>query len=117
MIKMMTGAACALMLLAAGAASAQIDDDDYTFTIANTSSMTIVTFHLVSQHDDSWSEDLIPDRVIAPGETVDMRFSPDEDECEYATAAVMDDGTEFAEVLDYCGISGVEVSDEEMTTF
>lgn len=118
MIKMMTGVACAALLLAAGGASAHVDDDDYTFTLANSSDMAIITFHLVAKGDDSWSEDLIPNHVVASGETLDLEFSPAEDECEYATAVTMEDGTVYADVIDYCGITGVEVDDENgLTTY
>lgn len=118
MIKLMTGAACALMMLAASAPASAQDDDDYTFTLANSSDMAIITFHLVAKGDDSWSEDLIPDQIIASGDTLDLEFSPAEDECEYATAVTMEDGTVYADVIDYCGITGVEVDDQNgLTTY
>ena len=119
MIKMLTGAACALMMLAAaGAASAQDgDEDDYTFTLFNNSSSTIITFHLVSQYDTEWSEDLIPNDVIAPGDEMYLTFNPNEDECLYPTAVVMDDGTELAEVLNFCGIDGVAVDDDGIRSY
>ncbi len=119
MIKMIGAAACALMMLAAGApAMAQDGDgDDYTFTLYNNSSSTIITFHLVSQYDDDWSEDLIPSNVIEPGDEMYMTFNSNEDECEYPTAVTLDDGTEFAEVLNYCGIDGVAVDDDGIRSY
>ena len=72
-MKTMIGAAvCALMMLSAGApALAQdADGDSYTFTITNSSESSIITFHLASESDTSWSEDLIPDRIIEAGEIV-----------------------------------------------
>lgn len=119
-MKTMIGAAvCALMMLAASApATAQDGDgDDYTFTLYNNSSSTIITFHLVSQYDDNWSEDLIPNDVIAPGDEMYMTFDPNEDECLYPTAVTMSDGTEFADVIDYCGIDGVAVDDDGIRSY
>ncbi len=119
MIKMIGAAACALMMLAAGApASAQDGDgDDYTFTLYNNSSSTIITFHLVSQYDSDWSEDLIPNDVIGSGDEMYMTFNPNEDECEYATAVTMDDGSVLADVINYCGIDGVAVDDDGIRAY
>ena len=119
MKKTMIGAAvCALMMLACAPAMAQDgDEDDYTFTLYNNSSSTIVTFHLVAKNDDSWSEDLIPDDTIAPGDEMYLTFNPNEDECEYATAVTMSDGSVLADVIDYCGIDGVAVDDDEIRAY
>ena len=119
MTKMFGAAVCALMMLAAGgSAMAQDGDaDDYTFTLYNNSSATVITFHLVAKNDDSWSEDLIPNDVIAPGDEMYMTFSPQEDECEYATAVTLDDGSEFAAVIDYCGLDGVAVDDDGIRAY
>lgn len=119
-MKTMIGAAvCALMMIAAGApAMAQDGDgDDYTFTLYNNSSSTILTFKLVSQYDTEWSEDLIPSQVIAPGEEAYMTFDSNEEECEYPTAVTLDDGSEFEEVLNYCGIDGVAVDDDGIRSY
>ncbi|ADK99702.1 hypothetical protein [Brevundimonas subvibrioides] len=119
MKKMIGAAVCALMMLAAGgSAMAQDgDEDDYTFTLYNNSSSTILTFKLVSQYDDDWSEDLIPTQVIAPGDEIYMTFNPNEDECEYPTAVTLSDGSEFADVLNYCGIDGVAVDDDGIRAY
>ena len=119
MKKMIGAAVCALMMIAAGgtAMAQDGDQDDYTFTLYNNSSETIITFHLVAKGDDSWSEDLIPNNVIESGDELYMTFSPAEDECEYATAVTLSDGTEFADIIDYCGIDGVAVDDDGIRAY
>jgi hypothetical protein len=119
MKKMIGAAVCALMMIAAGgSAMAQDGDgDDYTFTLYNNSSSTILTFHLVAKNDDSWSEDLIPNNVIESGDELYMTFNPNEDECYYATAVTLSDGSEFADVIDYCGIDGVAVDDDGIRAY
>ncbi len=115
-MKTMIGAAvCALMMMSAGApAVAQdADGDSYSFTISNSSEMAIITFHLASESDSSWSEDLIPDTVIGAGESLDMEFAADADECRYATSVVMEDGTEYAAIVDYCDLTGIDINDEQ----
>lgn len=115
--------AAAVLLLGVSApamASAPVQDgdgDDYTFTLYNNSSSTVVTFHLIAQNDSDWSEDLIPSDVIAPGDELYMEFSPSEDECYYATSVTLDDGTELADVLNYCGIDGVAVDDDGIRSY
>ena len=119
-MKMMIGAAvCALMMLSAGApAVAQdADGDSYTFTITNSSESAIITFHLASESDSSWSEDLIPDTVIGAGESLDMEFAADADECRYATSVVMEDGSEYAAIVDYCDLTGIDISDDQGLTY
>lgn len=119
MKKMIGAAVCALMMIAAGgtAMAQDGDEDDYTFTLYNNSSATILTFHLVAKNDDSWSEDLIPNDVIQSGDEMYMTFDPNEDECYYATAVTLDDGTEFADVINYCGIDGVAVDDDGIRAY
>lgn len=118
-MKMMIGAAvCALMMMSAAPTMAQdADGDSYTFTISNSSEMSIITFHLASESDSSWSEDLIPDRIIEAGDSVEMEFSADADECRYATSVVMEDGTEYAAIVDYCDLTGIDISDDQGLTY
>lgn len=119
-MKMMIGAAvCALMMLSAGApALAQdADGDSYTFTITNSSESAIITFHLASESDSSWSEDLIPDTIIGAGESLEMEFAADADECRYATSVVMEDGTDYAAIVDYCDLTGIDISDDQGLTY
>ncbi|WP_269515156.1 hypothetical protein [Brevundimonas subvibrioides] len=119
MKKMIGAAVCALMMMAAGgSAMAQDgDEDDYTFTLYNNSSSTILTFHLSATDDDSWHEDLIPNNVIESGDELHMTFDPNEEDCEYDTAVTLSDGSEFADVIDYCGIDGVAVDDDGIRAY
>ncbi|WP_395651419.1 hypothetical protein [Brevundimonas sp.] len=112
-MRTMIGALVGAVLLAAvgGAASAEPDGDDYTFTLYNRSGQTVLTFQ-TARTNGSWSNDWIPTRVVEDGDDVDMRFFNSEDECEYDTKVVMEDGSEYYETIDYCEIEDVYVTED-----
>jgi len=111
-MKMTIGALTGLLLLAmtAGSAVAEPDGDDYTFTLYNASSQTVLTFQ-TARTNGSWSNDWIPTRVLEENDQVNMRFFDSEEECEYNTKVTMADGTEYYETIDYCEIEDVYVTD------
>ena len=112
-MRTMIGALLGAAMLAAvsGVASAEPDGDDYTFTLYNASSQTVLTFQS-ARTNGGWSNDWIPTRVVEEGDQVDMRFHDSEDDCDYDTKVTMADGTEYYETIDYCEIEDVYVTDE-----
>ncbi len=105
-------AACALMLTAGAAAAG--DGDDYEFVLVNRSSVPITQFN--GYAGGAWSSNWLSTRV-APGGRQTLRFNDDATEdCSVRTRVTFADGSYFEDVVDYCGISSVIVSEDTIWT-
>ena len=109
-IKMM-GALAVLAMLAAVPASAQPDGDYYTFDLFNGTPWTILTFQ-TGEPNGTYSSDWMPQRVLAAGDHVAMRFHNSEDACEYYVKITFDDGDAWQQKLDFCELESVVVNED-----
>lgn len=117
MFKLMLGGMSALMLLATAAtpAAAQ-DDNDWTFTVQNLTSQSIVYLYMAYPGGEQ-SDDLLPGMIIESGDSVDMEFPPEDGECVYEVYARLADDVIVSAELNLCGVDGIYVSDETMDVY
>lgn len=117
MLKSVIGAMAALMLLAGAASPAAAqDDDDWTFSVVNLSDQAIVLLTMAYPGGEM-SDDLLPGQIIEGGESLDMEFPPEDQECDYWVYATLADGTEVSASLSLCGVQGIYVSDDDLDVF
>lgn len=114
MKSMMMGAFAALALLcgAAPASAAPVQDGDYyTFDLVNGTPWTILTFQ-TGEPNGTYSRDWMPSRILASGDTVNMRFYDSEDACEYYVKIVFEDGDAWQQKLNFCELEYVVVNED-----
>ena len=114
MKSMMMGALAALALLcgAAPASAAPVQDGDYyTFDLVNGTPWTILTFQ-TGEPNGTYSQDWMPTRILASGDTVNMRFYDSEDACEYYVKIVFEDGDAWQQKLNFCELEYVVVNQD-----
>jgi len=118
MMKKMIGAAvAALTMLAASApAMAQADGDYFTFDLYNGSSYTILTFQ-TGEPNGTYSQDWLPGRILASGDSVPMRFYDSDDACQYYVKVVFAEGGEFEQQFNFCELESVLVTDTGIETY
>jgi len=101
----------ASLLLAGPALSAQ-DDDDYRFTLVNSSAASVIEF-VTMRKNGTWSNNWLSS-VIKPAGKRPLVFAEGDDRCEIRTRISFSDGSKFDTVVDYCGISEVIATDETL---
>jgi len=119
MLKSMTGALSALMLLATAAtpaAAAQDDSNDWTFTVVNISDQAVTYLYMAYQNGE-YSPDLLPGVIIEAGDSVAMEFPPEDDECEYWVLATLADSSRVRSKLNLCGVEGIYVSNDSLDVY
>ena len=105
-------AALALAVCAAPASAAPVQDGDYyTFTLVNGTPWTILTFQ-TGEPNGTYSRDWMPQRILAAGDDVAMRFHDSEDACEYYVKIVFEDGDAWQQKLNFCELEYVVVNQD-----
>ena len=104
-------AAAAASLFAATAASAQ-DNDDYRFTLVNSSAASAIEF-VTMRKNGTWSANWLSS-VIKPAGKRALVFNEGDDRCEIRTRITFSDGSKFDTLVDYCGVTEVIATDETL---
>ena len=106
-------AAAAALVLGTSAATAD-DGDDYAFVLVNHSSVAVDQFNGFAGGE--WSDNWLSYQV-APGEQQALRFNSDAtDACSVRTRVTFTDDSYFEQVVDFCGVEYLHVSDNRMWT-
>ena len=107
------GVAAAFVLATTTATAAQ-DGDDYEFILVNHSSVAVDQFN--GYAGGEWSDNWLRYQV-EPGEQRTLRFNENAtDACEVRTRVTFTDDSYFEDVVNYCGITYVHVSNNRMWT-
>ena len=104
-------AAVAAAALACTPAMAQ-DGDDYRFVLVNSSAVSAIEF-VTMRKNGSWSSNWLT-TPIKPAQKRALVFAEGDDRCEIRTRISFSDGSKFDTPVDYCGISEVIATDENL---
>ncbi len=91
-------ATAALMAAAAVPATAA----DVSYELINDSSLTLVYFHTSPVSDPNWSEDVLGDAVLAPGESGTVTLFDASSTCDFDVKFVFEDGQELVNQVNVC---------------
>jgi hypothetical protein len=97
------------MLMSAIATAAYAAPQDFTLT--NSTGHVIVTLNVSPSDSNRWGPDILGRDVLGDGESAEVSFDRDEDQCEWDIRVTYDDGTEN----DERGINLCETTDVEFT--
>jgi hypothetical protein len=102
-------------ILVAATAAAGPDDDDWSFTLRNRTSVAVTQFN-TRLPNGQWSSNWL--RVqIAPGQDQPLHFTNMADSrCTITTRVTFADASYFEDDVEYCGKDFVTVNNEEMTS-
>lgn len=68
---------------------------DRRVTITNSTSTTMKMFFASNVDTKKWEEDILGDRVLRPGESIDVDIDDGTDHCAYDFRALFDSGSEI----------------------
>ncbi|HTX58941.1 MAG TPA: argininosuccinate lyase [Verrucomicrobiae bacterium] len=85
---------------------------DQDFTLHNNTKATMTSLYVSPHSSDKWGDDILGEDTLAPGDSVDVKFDRDEDECNWDVKGEFKDGS-TAEVddVDFCSVSEVNFHD------
>ena len=106
MRKFLMAAALAVAAVSSAAYAAMQD-----FTLNNRSGHTVVTLNVSPSSSNDWGPDILGVDVLANGESAEITFDRDEDQCMWDIRATYDDG----DVGDWRGINLCETSEINLT--
>lgn len=106
MRKMLAAAALAVAAISTAAWAAAQD-----FTIHNNSGHVVVTLNVSPNSSNNWGPDILGREVLANGESAEITFDRNEDECVWDIRATYDDG----DTGDWRGINLCETTDVNLT--
>ena len=92
--------------LATAAYAAQQD-----FTITNHTGQTVMTLNVSPTSENSWGPDILGVDVLGNGESAEVSFDRDQDECVWDIRVTYEDG----DTGDWRGINLCETTDVELT--
>ena len=95
--------ATAAFLIAAAAAPAVAADVSYN--LINNSSLTLVLFHTSPVSDPNWSEDLLGEGILAPGESGVVTLFDASSTCDFDVKFVFEDGQELVDQVNVCELA------------
>ena len=87
-------------LLTVGAVPAVAEDVSYN--LLNNSNLTVVLFHTSPVSDPNWSEDLLGESVLAPGESGVVTLFNASSTCDFDVKFVFEDGQELTDQVNVC---------------
>ena len=106
MRKMLMAAALAVAAISSAAYAAMQD-----FNIHNQSGHTVVTLNVSPSSSNDWGPDILGQDVLANGESAEISFDRDEEQCMWDIRATYDDG----DTGDWRGINLCETTEINLT--
>lgn len=88
------------------------DDDDYRFVLVNSSAASAIEFKTMRK-DGKWTANWLR-TPIKPADKRPLVFNEGDDRCEIRTRIGFSDGSHFDTPIDYCGITQVIATDEDL---
>ena len=109
LLALATAAALASVSTAAGAAT---DGKNRVVVVENYSSQSLNYLYASPITSKTWEEDLLGDRVLSRGESIDANIDNGTNECQYDLRAVMADGREvIRRNINVCAVSKWTIGD------
>ena len=106
MRKLFMAAALLISAVATAAYAAQQD-----FTITNHTGQVVMTLNVSPNSEDAWGPDILGVDVLANGQSAEVSFDRDQDECVWDIRVTYEDG----DTGDWRGINLCETTDVELT--
>jgi hypothetical protein len=106
-------AAVATLLAGVGSASiAKADRYDRHVLLVNNSHATITEFQASNRDDDFWSDDVLGDYVVRPGQYVRLDLDDGSGYCKFDFRTVLDDGSAIVRhSVDICTLTTYTITD------
>jgi len=112
MKKLFAIAAAAALVSVSGAADAANDGKNRVVTVENFSSQSLNYLYASPITSKIWEEDLLGERTLARGESIEANIDNGTDECQYDLRAVMADGREvIRRNINVCAVSKWTIGD------
>ena len=78
------------------------------FTVHNHSGKTIKNLYVSPSSSDHWGKDILGEDELDDGDSFDVKFSHDEEECKYDIKVTFEDGSDAEDHdVDLCSVSDV----------
>lgn len=95
-----------------GIASAASDGKDRHVIVRNISSQAVYYLYASPVTSDTWEEDLLGDRTIPPGDSINADIDNGTDECIYDLKVELKDGKEYVQrEVNVCAVSSWIIGD------
>lgn len=105
-------AAAAALVSVSGAASAANDGKNRNVTVENISSQPLNYLYASPISSKSWEEDLLGERTLSRGQSIEADIDNGTNECQYDLRAVMADGREvIRRNVNVCAVSKWTIGD------
>ena len=112
MKKLFAFAAAAALVSVSGAADAASDGKNRVVTVENISSQSLNYLYASPITSKTWEEDLLGDRTLARGQSIEADIDNGTNECQYDLRAVMADGREvIRRNINVCAVSKWTIGD------
>ena len=82
---------------------------DMTFTLTNTSGVTLVEFYASPVTSDDWEEDILGDQVLESGFSGDVLIADGRANCEYDFLMIFEDGDELEDTVNICELASYTI--------
>lgn len=106
MLKIAAAASAAVLLFAAPSYA-----EDLVFTLTNSTSSVMTTFHASPSGVDSWEEDVLGSEVLGPGESVQVTIADGRDVCEYDMKFDFEELETLTDTQDLCEMGSYTISE------
>jgi hypothetical protein len=105
-------AAAAALVSVSGAADAASDGKNRVVVVENISSQSLNYLYASPISSKTWEEDLLGERTLAQGQSIDANIDNGTNECQYDLRAVMADGREvIRRNINVCSVSKWTIGD------
>ena len=112
MKKLLALAAAAALVSVSGAADAASDGKNRVVTVENISSQSLNYLYASPITSKTWEEDLLGDRTLSRGQSIEANIDNGTNECQYDLRAVMADGKEvIRRNINVCAVSKWTIGD------
>lgn len=112
MKKLFAFAAAAALVSVSGAAEAANDGKNRTVTVENISNQSLNYLYASPITSKTWEEDLLGDRTLSRGQSIEANIDNGTTECQYDLRAVMADGREvIRRNINVCAVSKWTIGD------
>lgn len=104
-----------LLVSTASARADNLRDDDWSFNFFNDSRLAVTQINTMNRNG-KWSRNWLRSRMSSGTGLTLSFYDKSDNRCEVRTYVKFTDDSFYDEVIDYCGIAIVRVTDRELTT-